>query len=400
MDMKQVQIAIIGGGYGGLRALDRLAKDESFYITLIDQNPYHYMQAEVYEFIANKVDMSAMMIDLPSFCESYKNIHFHCEKVLDIDTDESYVNTASSSIKYDYLIIATGSRTYFPDFIKGLREYSHGIKTLPMALHFKQQFEKALYNRIESQKMGCEVEPFNIVIGGAGLSGVEIAAEMAAYANSFYQNGNFGCRGIDIYLIDAYESILYGLDPYLIEKSHKRLEKLGVHIWHNNRIKEVLPNKIILDDDRELEFEFMIFTGGICASSLTKKLPFELNAKSHILIEADLSIKNHPHIFAIGDVAYIADKNSRPYPPTAQLAERSGEHAAAMIKADIAKTARFNFSFKNDGILIALGGEYGAGVLYNSLKISGYISYKIKKFIFDIYKKPLRSRSKIGKSRA
>ncbi len=398
--MKQVQIAIIGGGYGGLRALDRLAKDESFYITLIDQNPYHYMQAEVYEFIANKVDMSAMMIDLPSFCESYKNIHFHCEKVLDIDTDESYVNTASSSIKYDYLIIATGSRTYFPDFIKGLREYSHGIKTLPMALHFKQQFEKALYNRIESQKMGCEVEPFNIVIGGAGLSGVEIAAEMAAYANSFYQNGNFGCRGIDIYLIDAYESILYGLDPYLIEKSHKRLEKLGVHIWHNNRIKEVLPNKIILDDDRELEFEFMIFTGGICASSLTKKLPFELNAKSHILIEADLSIKNHPHIFAIGDVAYIADKNSRPYPPTAQLAERSGEHAAAMIKADIAKTARFNFSFKNDGILIALGGEYGAGVLYNSLKISGYISYKIKKFIFDIYKKPLRSRSKIGKSRA
>lgn len=398
--MKQVQIAIIGGGYGGLRALDRLAKDESFYITLIDQNPYHYMQAEVYEFIANKVDMSAMMIDLPSFCESYKNVHFHCEKVLDIDTDESYVNTASSSIKYDYLIIATGSRTYFPDFIKGLREYSHGIKTLPMALHFKQQFEKALYNRIESQKMGCEVEPFNIVIGGAGLSGVEIAAEMAAYANSFYQNGNFGCRGIDIYLIDAYESILYGLDPYLIEKSHKRLEKLGVHIWHNNRIKEVLPNKIILDDDRELEFEFMIFTGGICASSLTKKLPFELNAKSHILIEADLSIKNHPHIFAIGDVAYIADKNSRPYPPTAQLAERSGEHAAAMIKADIAKTARFNFSFKNDGILIALGGEYGAGVLYNSLKISGYISYKIKKFIFDIYKKPLRSRSKIGKSRA
>lgn len=398
--MKQYQIVIIGGGYGGLRALDILAKNENFYITLIDQNPYHYMQAEVYEFIANKVDMSAMMIDLPSYCESYKNVYFHCEAAESIDTNEQYVNTTTTSIKYDYLIIATGSRTYFPDFIKGLREFSSGIKTLPMALHFKQEFEKALYNRIESQKMGCDVKPFNIVIGGAGLSGVEIAAEMAAYANSFYKNGNFGCRGIDVYLIDAYESILYGLDPYLIEKSHKRLEKLGVHIWHNNRIKEVKEKKIILDDDGELEFEFMIFTGGICASSLSKKLPFELNAKSHIIVESDLSIKNHPNIFAIGDVAYIADKNNRAYPPTAQLAERSGEHAAAMIKADIAKTSRYDFSFKNDGILIALGGEYGAGMLYNSIKVSGYLSYKIKKFIFEIYKKPLRNRSKIGKSRA
>jgi NADH dehydrogenase len=152
------------------------------------------MQAEVYDFIANKVDMSHIMIDLPSLCKSFGTVNFVCDEVNAIDTASSLVQTQSQRIPYDHLIIATGSRTYFPDFIKGLREHSHGVKSIPAALDFKQQFERSLLNRIEAQTRGCEVEPFNIVIGGAGLSGVEIAAEMAAYANSFYQNGNFGCR--------------------------------------------------------------------------------------------------------------------------------------------------------------------------------------------------------------
>jgi NADH dehydrogenase len=170
------------------------------------------------------------MIDLPSLCNSFRHVQFVCEEVTGIDTAAQNVTTPTQKIAYDQLIIATGSRTYFPPFIKGLREHTHGVKSIPSALDFNQQFERALLNRIEAQTQGCEVKPFNIVIGGAGLSGVEIAAEMAAYANHFYQNGNFGCRGVDVYLIDAYESILFGMDPFLIQNSHERLVQLGVHV--------------------------------------------------------------------------------------------------------------------------------------------------------------------------
>jgi NADH dehydrogenase len=397
--MQSVHVVIIGGGYGGIRAMENLAKKDHITITLIDQNPYHYTQAEVYDFIANKVDMSNVMIDLPSLCNSFRHVTFVCEEVNGINPETQSVSTATQKITYDQLIIATGSRTYFPPFIKGLREHTHGVKSIPSALDFKQQFERALLNRIEAQSQGCEVKPFNIVIGGAGLSGVEIAAEMAAYANHFYQNGNFGCRGVDVYLIDAYESILFGMDPFLIQSSHERLVQLGVHVWHNNRISEVRENQIVLDNDKTLDFEFMIFTGGIAASTLTQYLGFETNPKGHLIVDEHLNIPNHPNIYAIGDITNAVDEEGKFIPPTAQLAERGAEHAVRNICRTLAGKEKLPFRFKNQGVMIALGGEYGAGLLPGGIKIKGYLAYLIKKAIFHFYSSPLRRRSAIGKRR-
>jgi NADH dehydrogenase len=397
--MRSVHVVIIGGGYGGIRAMEHLAHNSQISITLIDKNPYHYMQAEVYDFIANKVDMSSVMIDLPSLAKSFGLVEFVCEEVSGIDTQNSTVSTTAQTIPYDYLIIATGSRTYFPDFIKGLRQHSHGVKSIPAALDFKQQFERSLLNRIEAQTQGCDVKPFNIVIGGAGLSGVEIAAEMAAYANHFYANGNFGCRGVDVYLIDAYESILFGMDPFLIESAYERLVKLGVHVWHNNRISEVRKNEILLDNGKILDFEFMIFTGGIAASTLTQYLGFETNTKGHLIVDEHLNIPNHPNIYAIGDITQALNEEGKFIPPTAQLAERSGEHVARNILRSLRGKTKRPFRFKNQGVMIALGGEYGAGLLPGGIKVKGYIAYLIKKAIFWLYTAPLRRRSAIGKRR-
>ena len=397
--MQPIHVAIIGGGYGGIRAMEHLSKSTHIHVTLIDQNAYHYMQAEVYDFIANKVDMSHIMIDLPSLTKSFGLVRFVCEEVLTIESDTKEIITPTQKISYDYLIIATGSRTYFPTFIPGLREYTHGVKSIPTALDFKQQFERALLDRIEAQKQGCDAKPFNIVIGGAGLSGVEIAAEMAAYANRFYQNGNFGCRGVDVYLIDAYETILFGMDPFLIESSHERLLKLGVHVWHNNRISEVREHSILLDNGELLDFEFMIFTGGVCASALTERLKFNVNAKGHLNVLNDLSIENYPTIFAIGDVANLTDEQGKPLPPTAQLAERSAEHVVRNIALREKGQPYQRFSFTNQGLMIALGGEYGAGLLPGGIKVKGYLAYLIKKAIFWMYTAPLRRRSAIGKRR-
>lgn len=390
---------IIGGGYGGIRALESLAKYPSITLTLIDKNPYHNLQTDVYDFIANKVDISHIMIDLPSLCKSFAAVQFICEEVLNIETKYHRIITPTQTIIYDQLILSTGSRTYFPDFIKGLREYAHGVKSIPVALDFKQQFERALLTRIEAQSLACNIEPFNIIIGGAGLSGVEIAAEMAAYANSFYKNGNFGCRGIDVYLIDAYESILYGMDPFLIESAYERLISLGVHVWHNNRIGEVREHDILLDNGESLPYEFMIFTGGIAASALTQHLGFATNAKGHLEVNQYLNIEGFENIYAIGDMAQILSNEGKMLPPTAQLAERSAEHAAYNILNSLNGKSKKPFRFKNQGVMIALGGEYGAGLLPGGIKVKGYLAYLIKKAISVFYTTPLRRRSAIGKRR-
>ena len=222
---------------------------------------------------------------------------------------------------------------------------------------------------------------------------------MAAYANNFYQNGNFGCRGVDVYLIDAYESILFGMDPFLIKSSYERLIKLGVHVWHNNRISEVREHEILLDNGKTLSFEFMIFTGGVCASTLTQYLGFETNNKGHLNVDEYLNLPNHPNIYAIGDITNALDENGKFIPPTAQLAERGGESVAQNILRTLRGKAKQPFRFKNQGVMIALGGEYGAGLLPGGIKVKGYLAYLIKKTIFRLYTDPLRRRSSIGKRR-
>ena len=308
-----VEVAIVGGGYGGVRALEHLCRDEALRITLIDQHAYHYMQTEVYDFIANKMDVSELMVDLASLCASYgsERVRFVNSQVVGIDREHKRIETTSGPVSYDYLILATGSRTYFPDFIKGLREHAHGVKSVSAALEFKQQFERALFDRIESQREGCDTADFNIVVGGAGLSGVEIAAEMAAFANAFYKRGNFGCRAPKVYLIDAYETILYGMDRFLVETAYRRLISLGVEVLHNNRIAAVEADEIVLEGGERLPYAFMIFTGGIIASTLTGKLGFERTAKGHLEIRDTLQVKEDDSIFAIGDIANICAADGR-----------------------------------------------------------------------------------------
>ena len=98
-------------------------------------------------------------------------------------------------------------------------------------------------------------------------------------------------------------------------------------------------------------------------------------------------------------IADITDESGKSYPPTAQLAERSAEHAAAMILADLGGKKRSAFHYRPGGIMIALGGDYGAGILPGGIKVRGYLAYLIKKAIFHLYTAPLRRRSLIGKRR-
>jgi NADH dehydrogenase len=189
------------------------------------------------------------------------------------------------------------------------------------------------------------------------------------------------------------------MDPFLIESAYERLTKLGVHVWHNNRISEVRANQILLDNGKILDFEFMIFTGGIAASTLTQYLGFETNNKGHLIVDENLNIPTHENIYAIGDITQALTDEGKFIPPTAQLAERGGESVAANILRSLKGKTKRPFRFKNQGVMIALGGEYGAGLLPGRIKVKGYIAYLIKKAIFRLYTSPLRRRSAIGKRR-
>ena len=390
------KVVIIGGGYAGIYALRELVKNKNIKITLIDQNSFHNLQPEVYDLIANKSNIADVTIDLTTLCLGlnhsyleYKNL-----KVREIDQESKKIYTEEQEIvEYDYLIMAAGTRTFFPSVIPGLNN-AHDIKKLPWAMFFKQSFENQLFKKIQLEVKQCD--DTHIVVVGAGLSGVEIAAEMAYNSKMFFKRGNFSCDNLKISLISSSDTILPGLAPELIRMSHNRLKSLGINVITNTKLEKCEDNYAFLSNGTKINNSFLIFTGGVEASKITESLNVEKTSKGQIVVNEFMQSKKYPNIFAIGDVAEIKNSKNEIMPPNVTMAKISGINAGKNILNIISKKKLIKCEPKLDGILIALGGKYAAGSIYGLFFVKGRLAYEIKKYVFDSYRKPLLKLIKIG----
>ena len=390
------KVVIIGGGYAGIYALRELVKNKNIQITLIDKHTFHNLQPEVYDLIANKSNIADVTIDLMTLCIGlnhdyleYKNL-----KVRHIDKDAQKIYTEEKEIvKYDYLVMAAGARTFFPPQISSI-DFAHDIKKLHWAMYFKQNFENQLFEKIRDEAKACA--DTHIVVVGAGLSGVKIAAEMAYNSNKFFKRGNFACDNLKISLISSSDTILPGLSQSLINISRRRLKSLGIKIITNTKLMGTEEGYANLSNGTKISHSFLIFTGGIEASKIKGLEDFKTNGRGQIIVNDYLQVPDHKNIFAIGDFAEIKNAEGELMPPNVTIARISGINAGKSIVNMIADRGLIHNKPKLDGILIALGGKYAAGNLFGLVNVKGRIAYEIKRYVFSSYKKPLLKLIKTG----
>lgn len=390
-------IVVIGGGYGGLRAIEHLSKNTEIKITLIDKDHYHYMQTESYGYIAGRFDITDVALDLESWSQGFDGqVTFICTKVEDIDFDNNRLLCTDDTISYDKVIIAIGAKTHFYSFVKGLDTHSFGVKRLERSFELRQAFEKRIEQKLTQKKVNTDGD-FHIVIGGAGLSGVEIAAEMGYTLKKYKKILGKHAHTIRITLIDASETILPGLDPYLINKSHKRLQSLGVEIMTGTYIDVVEARQIHFKEKHTLAYDFMIFTGGIHGVDLANTLNVETNTIGQFIINDDFTIGKYKNVYAIGDCIELRDSSGRLLPPTAQMAEKTASYVAKIInERSMGANHVKAFNAKMDGLFIALGGNYAVGTLYDKIKVSGVLAFLLKKLITRAYRLGLEIKVNAG----
>lgn len=392
------RVVIIGGGYAGIYALRELVKNKNIKITLIDKHTFHNLQPEVYDLIANKSNIADVTIDLTTLCLGFKHdyLEFKNLKVRDINTQTKQIFTEEKEIvEYDYLIMAAGTRTFFPSAIDGLNN-AHDIKKLHWAMFFKQSFENQLFKKIRDEAKKCD--DTHIVVVGAGLSGVEIAAEMAYNSKKFFKRGNFSCDNLKISIISSSVAILPGLTPQLVSMSQSRLKSLGINIITNTKLTKCEDGFAYLSNGTKINYSFLIFTGGIEASKITDELDVSKNSRGQIIVNEYLQTDNYENIFAVGDMAEIKNNKGEIMPPNVTIARISGTTAGKNILNMLQKKELIKCNPKLEGILIALGGKYAAGNLYGVVHVKGLLAYIIKKYIFLSYRNPLLKLIKTGYS--
>ncbi len=388
-------IVIIGGGYGGVSVLRRLANTKDIHITLIDRHPYHFLQTEGYELVANTLPFDKTIVNLHTLSKSFgEHVTFIHDGVKKIDITQRCIQCDKvMPLFYDYLILSVGSVTRFVNAIKGLKSCSRGVKSMTGAFEMKQFFEKELYLRLENAQQAKQ--HYSILVAGAGLSGVEIAAQMQEYFNRYYKSNTLACNTLKIHLVSGSKTILKHMHPKTSSCAYKRLEKLGVILHTGAHITKIKTDIAYLENKQNITFDFMIFTGGIMGSPLLNTLGLSCNKLGQIKVLNTLQIPEYPNIFAIGDAAEIVDKKGKILPDNAQVAIKSGICAANNIKQLLKNKQPLVANIKLKGVAIALGGRY-AILDMEKIRIYGIVAYYLKKIVEKFYKWPLWLRCKAG----
>lgn len=372
------EIVIIGGGFGGLKIAKKLSsfnnwEKKKIHITVIDKNRYHTFQPNLYEvassfMIENFEGEKERFLNLKSsasvsfeeiFLENL-NISFLEDEFTDIDFKENQVYLKSGNKKdYDFLVIAVGSKTNYFN-ISGLYENSFPLKNINEALQLRNEIDEIFINTPKNQNI-------NIVIGGGGFTGCELAGEIAGYIKKLSKIHSHPENTVFCTIVDATTSLISGTSFWTQKKALKRLESLGVKFILGSPIKEVVNKKIVLKNELIVPFDILIWTGGV-KSSCEK-------------VDDFLRIIDHKNVFGVGDTIFCLNKKSNtPFPMTASIALRQASCVAENIKNIILKKDLISRNLNSPGFIIPLGGKY-AILEKGKIKIAGFLPWILKQII-------------------
>ena len=239
-------------------------------------------------------------------------------RVTDIDADErSLTLEDGSTVDYDYLLVGVGSRTAFFG-IDGLEEHSLTLKSLQDVLDIHEAVTEAAREASRS-------DPAQVVVGGAGLSGIQSAGEIAAFRDKHR-------APVDIHLVEGLDNVFPNNDPVVQAKLRKLLQEKDVEIHTGEFIGEVDDETVYVGDETELEYDVLLWTGGITGQDAAETAAVDKDDRSNRIESASDFRTSDERIFAIGDAALVEQADSdRPAPPTAQAAWQAAEVAGDKI---------------------------------------------------------------------
>nr|WP_198983398.1 NAD(P)/FAD-dependent oxidoreductase [Herbaspirillum sp. ASV7] len=378
-------VVIIGCGFGGLAAARELANaGADVRITMIDRSNHHLFQPLLYQVATAGLSAPAISAPIRAILAQQRNLTTLMAAVTDIDPAAKNITLEDgSTVAYDHLIVAAGStHSYF-----GRDEWSAlapGLKTLEDAFEIRKRILMAFERAERETDARRRQEWLTFTVIGGGATGVEMAGTLVEIARHTL-SGEF--RNIDphsarVVLIEGSDRILGAYPPDLSEKAREQLQKLGVDVRTGSRVVHIDQTCVRyanFDGEQTLATRTVIWSAGVAASPLGKKLGVELDRAGRVPVSAELNIAGHDDIYVIGDLA-AALSDGKPVPGVSPAAKQMGRVAARNIKHRIAGRAPESFVYQDYGSLATIGRK-AAIAMVGKLKFSGYPAWLFWLFV-------------------
>lgn len=350
------RVVIVGAGFGGLACAGGLGNTD-IDVTVIDRRNHNLFQPLLYQVATAALSPADIAEPVRRTLGRFRNVRVVLGEVKGVDHAQRCVALKGGDFfPYDRLVIATGSEyNYFGK--DEWKAYAPGLKTIHEARLIRHRllaaFERAerICDPVERRKL------LTFVIIGGGPTGVEMAgaiSELARYmiARDFRTIGE---SDFEVVLIEAAPRILTAFPEKLAAYAHHYLNGIGVRIITDRRVTALDDRSVFLDGER-IDTGCVIWGAGVHASPAADWLGVAGGSQGRIPVESDLSVKDYPDIYAIGDTALALDVNGAALPALAQVAKQQGIYLARRIKNEFAGSRDIQpFRFHNRGNTAVIG---------------------------------------------
>jgi len=342
------RIVIIGGGFAGI-ALAKKLKNQKVQVVLLDKHNYHNFQPLMYQVATGGLEAGSIAYPLRKIFQNTPDFYFRLTSVKEIDAVNQKVIAEIGDLHFDYLVIATGSKTnYFGN--KEIERNVMSMKTIPQSLNIRslilENFEQAVLTTNEADRNAL----INFVLVGAGPTGVELAGALAEMKKAILQKDypDLDIAKMEINLVQSGDKVLNTMSEKSSAAAEKFLLNLGVKIWKNVRVTNYDGRTITTNSNLTFETATVIWTAGVQGAAI-----HGLDAKSmvdrveRIHVNQFNQVVGYQNIFAIGD---IASMESEAYPqghpmmaqPAMQQGELLGENLIRLIQSKPMKPFEYN----------------------------------------------------------
>ena len=381
-------IVIVGGGAGGLplaAALgDRYRRDGRVRVTLVDELSTHVWKPLLHEVAAGRMDASAHGADYPALAH-LRHFKFRQGRMTGLDRAQSTITVDDvldddgseilpvRTLHYDMLVIAVGSVTN--DFgVTGVAEHSIAIDTPAEAERFHR---KLLAASVRANAAKAEGRPghVDVVIIGAGATGVELAAEIRQTTKS---HASYGLDDLDpqrdvrLTIVEAAPRILPPLPEAIAEAAAALLTNLYVAMHTNEKVVSVDASGVRTESGAFHPADLVVWAAGIRAPAWLADLDgLETNRSNQLVVLKTLQTTRDPNVFALGDCAACpwpeGKRKGATVPPRAQAAHQQATMLVRTVAARLGNRALPEFRFRDYGSLVSLGEISAVGTLMGNL---------------------------------
>jgi NADH dehydrogenase len=351
------RIVIIGGGFAGI-ALAKQLKNKKVQVVLIDKHNYHNFQPLLYQVATAGLEAGSIAYPIRKVIQEYDNFYFRMTSVQEIDTVNKVITSEIGNLSFDYLVIATGSKTNFFGN-KDIERYSMAMKTIPQALNIRslilENFEQAVLTTDATERNSL----INFVLVGGGPTGVELAGALAEMKKSILQKDypDLDITKMEINLIQSGDRILNTMSEKSSEAAESFLESLGVKIWKNVRVTNYDGRSITTNSELSFETATVIWTAGVQGATVAG-LHAEalLERVERIRVNEYSQVRGYDAIFAVGDIAAMESTlYPQGHPMMAQPALQQGTSLGENLVKLIANKPMKAFEYNDKGSMATIG---------------------------------------------